>query len=132
MKKMLLPLLLATLPFGFIARAETEGPAASSDLRTPALTKSVTPEYPKAARQQGIEGSVLVECLVAPDGTVLAVGTLDKDQPLLAKAALDAVKQWQFASREASTQSPFVVKVPINFALEANPAQLDVMNIAAR
>jgi TonB family protein len=60
------------------------------------LIRKVDPVYPLQARTNGITGSVVLEIRVAEDGTVRDVRTVSGD-PQLASAAVDAVRQWQYA-----------------------------------
>jgi len=55
----------------------------------------VQPVYPAQALAQHLEGSVVLQATVAEDGKVQNVSALRGD-PLLARAAVDAVKQWQY------------------------------------
>jgi protein TonB len=59
------------------------------------LTRKVDPTYPKEARVQHIEGAVMLDAVVGEDGNVHEV-TVTSGQPLLAKAAAQAVKQWRY------------------------------------
>jgi TonB family protein len=59
------------------------------------VVRFVGPVYPAAARSARIIGKTLVRISVAKDGTVTAASFVS-GHPLLAKAALDAVKQWKF------------------------------------
>jgi TonB family protein len=75
------------------------------------LVSRAVPEYPVLARSNKIHGAVKVEVLVAPDGTVKATDVLG-GHPVLAKAAMDAVRQWRW--EPGSRESREVVEV--NFA----------------
>jgi TonB family protein len=68
------------------------------------LVHRVEPDYPQAARQQGIQGPVVLEVRIAEDGAVENL-QLISGQPLLARAAMDAVKQWRFKPRSTSGQA---------------------------
>jgi TonB family protein len=59
------------------------------------LLHRVDPIYPEQARQQRIEGIVVMTVRAGRDGRVRDV-KLVGGQPLLVQAALTAVKQWQF------------------------------------
>jgi TonB family protein len=63
----------------------------------------VQPEYPALARKMNLSGTVKIEVIVAPNGTVKDARILG-GHPVLASAALDAAKKWRFetASAEAS------------------------------
>lgn len=131
LKKLLL-LALATGPaFGFTAWADT----APAENMAPSLrpTKVVKPVYPDLARLKGIEGTVVLDVLVDASGTVVTAGCQEKDtNPLLLKAAVDAVQKWSFEAKgEALENGYMVVRVPIEFALTPANA-LDTSNIASR
>jgi len=51
--------------------------------------------YPELARKMNLAGTVKVEVVVLPNGTVKGARVLG-GHPVLANAALDAVKKWRF------------------------------------
>jgi TonB family protein len=55
----------------------------------------VEPAYPPEAQQQRIEGAVKIHLLIGADGTVHSMKLLG-GSPLLAPAAMDAAKYWQY------------------------------------
>ncbi|MGA8438902.1 MAG: energy transducer TonB [Candidatus Sulfotelmatobacter sp.] len=55
----------------------------------------VQPDYPELARKMNITGTVKVQVVVSPNGTVKDAKVIG-GHPLLATAALDAVKKWRF------------------------------------
>ena len=57
--------------------------------------KRVPPVYPVEARQAGISGTVRLHVIIAKDGTIDQL-ELVSGHPLLAQAALDAVRQWTY------------------------------------
>jgi protein TonB len=59
------------------------------------LVQMVKPQYPATARAMRLQGSVLLDALIGKDGTVKNLKVV-KGHPVLAKAALDAVKQWRY------------------------------------
>ena len=63
----------------------------------------VQPTYPELARKMNITGTVKIEVVVAPNGTVKGARVVG-GHPVLANAALDAAKKWRFepASGESS------------------------------
>jgi TonB family protein len=82
------------------------------------LVKMVRPSYPETAKSAGIQGEVLMNVTVAKEGTVERVRVL-KGNPLLAKAATDAVLQWRYRpnyvngqpmSQDLSVKIKFVLK----------------------
>lgn len=82
------------------------------------LLLRVEPEYPEAAREQHIQGPVMLEALVGTDGAVEKLNTISGD-PQLAAAATDAVRQWRFkpflrngAPEEFQTQITVSFRLP--------------------
>ena len=67
-------------------RAKTSAPVAIS---------RATPKYPEAAREQGVEATVIVRFVVGPDGSVRRVKII-KGHPLLDSAVAAAVRSWRF------------------------------------
>jgi protein TonB len=63
----------------------------------------VQPAYPDLARKMNIAGTVKIEVVVAPNGSVKDARIVG-GHPVLATAALDAAKKWRFepASAEAT------------------------------
>ena len=80
--------------------------AASETARQEGLRRvehSVKPDYPEIAERMKLTGTVQVEALVKPDGTVRDVRVVG-GHPLLAEALVRAVKQWRYepAAKETS------------------------------
>ena len=65
------------------------------DIRPPEKVRHVAPEYPAIARSAGKSGIVILEAVIAEDGTVRDVSVL-RSEPLLDEAAVRAVRQWRF------------------------------------
>ncbi len=63
----------------------------------------VQPAYPELARKMKIAGTVKIEVVVAPNGTVKDARIVG-GHPVLAGAALEAAKKWRFdpEARESS------------------------------
>jgi TonB family protein len=70
-------------------------PQAQSDEMVRRAKTKVQPAYPDLARKMNITGTVKVEVVVAPNGTVKNA-RLVGGHPVLAAAALDAAKKWRF------------------------------------
>jgi TonB family protein len=68
--------------------------AQSEEIVRRAKTK-VQPLYPELARKMNIAGTVKIEVVVAPNGTVKDARVVG-GHPVLANAALDAAKKWRF------------------------------------
>ncbi len=59
------------------------------------VVNRIVPDYPVLARTIKLSGVVKVAVLVAPDGSVKSVD-LRGGHPLLAQAAVDAVRHWKW------------------------------------
>ena len=59
------------------------------------LIRAVAPVYPEVARQAGIEGDVSLRILIGQDGAVSGATVLG-GEPVLARAAVQAIEQWRY------------------------------------
>ena len=59
------------------------------------LLHRVDPEYPVLAKATHVSGTVVLECVVGTDGRMLEV-QYKSGNPLLMRAAVDAVRQWVY------------------------------------
>jgi protein TonB len=64
-------------------------------VKEPRVVKLVPPVYPKMASLARVSGTVVLEAVVTVDGTVAEIRIIS-GHPLLADAAIAAVKQWQY------------------------------------
>lgn len=64
---------------------------------TPVNLVRIEPTYPELAKKIGVQGLVVIECVIARNGSVRDPKIVRGAHPLLDKAALDAVRQWKFA-----------------------------------
>ncbi len=77
----------------------------------------VEPEYPESARVRQLQGKVVLKIRIRPDGTV-ADAQLISGEPLLGRAAIDALKQWRFKPQNGSGEPAQVqTQVTLNFRL---------------
>jgi TonB family protein len=78
------------------ALAPLGGHAQQAREEAPRKAKSkVQAIYPELARKMNLSGTVKVEVVVLPNGTVKGARVVG-GHPVLANAALDAVKRWRF------------------------------------
>jgi len=83
----------------------------------PRLVHRVNPEYPPIAISARKEGVVILEATVDANGSVSDVRLL-RSEPLLDRAAIDAVKQWRYAPLQLNGQAhPFILTVTVSFSL---------------
>jgi TonB family protein len=75
--------------------AETDVPKVPASQMEQLVTHRVDPVYPDAARQSKLQGVVLIDMLVGPDGTVVDLHPVS-GPAVLTSAAADAVRWWRF------------------------------------
>ena len=89
----------------------------SSGVVTGLLVSKVNPTYPDDARQQGVQGVVLMQVEIDKEGNIDKV-ELISGHPLLAPAAIDAVKQWKYKPYLLNGNPVYVeTQVQVNFTL---------------
>jgi len=85
----------------------------------PAYLRNPPPPYPREARREGWEGTVMVRVDVKADGTVGAVEVIQSSgYAILDDSAARTLARWRFApARLAGQAVPATVEVPITFRL---------------
>jgi periplasmic protein TonB len=82
------------------------------------LVHKVEPEYPTLARQARIQGQVVLSAIISKEGTIENLQVVS-GHPLLAPAAIDAVKQWRYRPYLLNGEPVEVeTEVIVTFALE--------------
>jgi TonB family protein len=100
-------------------QAPGEGPqiVLPPEVAEQSLKQRIEPVYPDAAREQRIQGQVLLAATIGKDGTVQELQVLSGD-PQLAIAAGDAVRQWHFRPLiKAGKPSGFQTQITMDFRL---------------
>jgi|HubBroStandDraft_2_1064218.scaffolds.fasta_scaffold11866_3 protein TonB len=67
----------------------------SSGVAQGQLLRQVNPQYPPQARQERVEGTVVLQAVIGKDGSVRNLNIVSGPS-LLTKAAMEAVKQWRY------------------------------------
>jgi len=67
----------------------------SSGIAQGLKTHNVTPIYPPAARNAGIQGDVILQATIDTKGHITNIRVVQGD-PILVKASIDAVKEWRY------------------------------------
>ena len=67
------------------------------------VVSRIVPAYPALARKMSLQGKVRIVAVVAPDGKVKSSRILGGN-PVLAKAAEEAVDKWKFAAGNEETK----------------------------
>ena len=93
-------------------------PIRVSGLQVPRKIRDVAPRYPTIAQASRVEGVVILEAVIAEDGSVQDVRVL-RSKPLLDDAAVEAVRQWRFTPTLLNGQVvPVVMTVTVSFSLK--------------
>ncbi len=86
-------------------------------IKEPKKLKNVNPAYPDIAKQARVQGVVILECTISPQGRVTDVKVL-RGIPLLDSAAIEAVKQWVYSPTLLNgVPVPVIMTVTVNFRL---------------
>lgn len=89
----------------------------SSGVQQGLLVRRVQPTYPPLARQARIQGTVLLQAQISKDGTIENL-TLLSGHPMLAPAAIEAVKQWKYRPYLLNGEPVEVeTQIQVNFTL---------------
>ena len=81
------------------------------------LVQRIEPEYPNSARQQHIQGTVLLDVVVDTSGAVETLSLVSGESQLMA-AAEQAVRQWKFQPLMKDGQATkFETRIAIDFKL---------------
>lgn len=84
------------------------------------LIHDVTPQYPPEAGRARIEGTVVLLATIGSDGSIKDV-RVESGLPILAQAAIDAVKQWRYKPYMIDGEPVEVdSRITINFNLSAS------------
>ena len=81
----------------------------------PALVRRRNPEYTKNAIRAGIEGTVLLEIEISPDGIPRNIRVLRSLDPELDKKAVECVAEWKFRPGEKDGE-PVTVAASVEVA----------------
>jgi protein TonB len=88
------------------------------NIKPPTKIRNVNPVYPEDAKAQKVQGVVIIEARIEPDGRVGDVRIL-RSIPMLDEAALEAVRQWEFTPTWLNGEPvPVIMTVTLNFTLQ--------------
>ncbi len=86
-------------------------------VRPPRLLERVEPSYPELAARARIQGDVLLEAVLGPNGEVEEIRVLS-GHALLVQAAIEAVRQWRYAPTYLNDQPVSVLlQIKVHFHL---------------
>lgn len=98
-------------------------PMESSNIVAGRLISSSYVKYPKDARKQNFQGTVVLDATIEPDGQVSNIA-VRSGEIMLAEAAIDAVETWKFEPYTKNGQ-PIKVRQALEFRFEPSKEEAD-------
>ena len=87
------------------------------NIPVPTKIRDVKPAYPADAQGSGVQGIVIIEATIDPAGKVSDARVV-RSIPLLDKAAIDAVRQWEYTPTLVGGRPvPVIMTVTVNFTI---------------
>lgn len=104
-----------------VARQVAPIPAAATNAaQRERLADAITPSYPALAQHMNVQGSVVLQALIAADGTVQNLHVVSGPQ-ILATAAQQAVREWRFKPVYQNGQAVETrATITVNFTIKVN------------
>lgn len=99
MNKAILFVVAASIGVGGYFASAQAAPQSGSDRK---VVVRVAPTYPELAKKMHIHGSVRVEAMVRPNGSVKSTRVLGGN-PVLVDAAQEAINKWKFEPAQSET-----------------------------
>ncbi|HTS38065.1 MAG TPA: energy transducer TonB [Candidatus Solibacter sp.] len=116
-----LSLLLISLTTFSAAQAAPERVRVARGIESGLLQTKVAPIYPQLARQARIQGTVILKAFINKNGDVADL-QLISGHPMLAPAAIEAVRQWKYRPYTLNGEPVDVeTEIQINFTLSGDP-----------
>ncbi len=110
MKPWLVGIVVASLLFASVTAHTVYTPG--NGVKAPRVVQSVRPIYPANAEKLHRQGTVMLDCVVQPDGTVGDVSVTRSTDDEFGDAAVAAAWQYRFAPGTKGGQ-PVAVRVPL-------------------
>ena len=108
------------LPVVIPARPAVIKPLVVSHLAEANLLHKVQPSYPALARQAHVQGTVELRAIISKAGTIENLVVV-RGHPMLAAAAIDAVRQWRYRPYLLNNEPIEVeTEITVNFALSGS------------
>jgi TonB family protein len=99
---LILRLALISLLAVSIPSLAAQGDATEPTQATRKVTNRVVPSYPAMARPLALSGTVKLEALVLPNGTIKSIQVVGGN-PLLVQSAQNAIREWKWEKAEHET-----------------------------
>src|SRR5579864_4073611 len=109
--------ILSSTPVAVPKIATPQRVRVSAGVTSGLLIRKVSPTYPPLARQARIQGTVVLQAQISKDGSIQNL-QLISGHPMLAPAAIEAVKQWKYKPYLLNGEPVEVeTQVQVNFTL---------------
>ncbi|HEY1679415.1 MAG TPA: energy transducer TonB [Candidatus Sulfotelmatobacter sp.] len=109
--------ILSSTPVAVPKIATPQRVRVSSGVQSGLLIRKVPPSYPPLARQARIQGTVILQAQISKEGNIINL-QLISGHPMLAPAAIEAVKQWKYKPYLLNGEPVEVeTQVQVNFTL---------------
>ncbi len=121
-------LIVCMMPMTVMADEPADGVYKLADIdEPPKVIRAVPPKYPFEAKEEKVEGRVVVELIVTKNGIPYGERVVDAEPPdVFEVAALETIEQYQFIPAKKNGEAVDVrVRLPIKFALDEGPFNLD-------
>jgi eukaryotic-like serine/threonine-protein kinase len=98
---------------------QPSSPTTTDVVTAPVRIRTVKPDYPNVARAAQIEGDVVLQAKVTPEGKVTVVNLVRSVHPLLDEAARRAVLQYEYApGRRNGIPESTNVRITVSFRMQ--------------
>ena len=117
---------ISTFPFAEAARAEETIHRVEGDVEPPKRTGGMAPKYPEMAKEERIEGTVMLKTVIDSTGQVTDIEVIKSIGPSFDEAAKEALATWTFKPAILNGH-PVAVHyvITINFRLDADKKGAD-------
>jgi len=107
-------------------KAPTAPVRVGGKISEPRKTRNIAPQYPEMAKRARVQGTVILEATISPQGRVSEVKVL-RGIPMLDEAAMSAVRQWTYSPTLLNgVPVPVIMSVTVNFRLDGSGADTSV------
>jgi|GEM_PF-4952148 len=102
------------------AGASGESVRPDGETREASVLFKTPPPYPQEAREEGVEGTTVLEIILSPSGRIKQVATCaSSGDPRLDRAAEQSVRLWRFSPRlREGTPQEASLRIQVSFRLE--------------
>lgn len=102
MRQLNIRTIVAALTFSVVAAISSPSLGFAQQELTRKVKSKIVPSYPELAKKMSLGGTVKLVVVVAPNGSLKDARVLG-GHPVLANAAMDAIKKWKFEPASAES-----------------------------